>query len=195
MGTGNRVDTARAATTRAARHSPAEHALRVPDAHVTCRPAASPSEFAAHFAIRHEVFVLEQQVFAHTERDNHDLDAGVVHLLARYGEVPAGAVRLFPLDGSGLWQGDRLCVLPGYRIHGIGAPLVRCAVATAGACGGREMVAHIQLPNVSFFTHLGWQRDGDVELYAGLEHQPMRIDLPDSATGDRQARELARRPR
>lgn len=187
MGTGSRVD-----VTRGARDVPAGRAPTVPGAHLTCCPAASPAELAAHFAIRHEVFVLEQRVFAHSERDTHDLDPSVVHLLARYGEVAAGAVRLFPLGGSGLWQGDRLCVRPLYRIHGIGAPLVRCAVAIAGARGGREMVAHIQLPNVSFFTHLGWQRDGDVELYAGLEHQPMRIDLPDPATGDRQARELAR---
>jgi hypothetical protein len=39
------------------------------------------------------------------------------------------------------------------------------------------MVAHIQLPNVRFFESLGWRRDGDVETYAGLPHQPMAIDL------------------
>lgn len=151
---------------------------------VTCRPAGTAADLAAHHAIRHQVFVIEQQVFTGSERDEHDDAEGVIHLLGRYDDTPAGAVRLFPLDPrTGLWQGDRLCVLPPYRVRGLGSPLVRCAVATAGAHGGRRMVAHIQLPNVAFFTHLGWQRHGDVETYAGLPHQPMVIDLPAAPVG------------
>jgi predicted N-acetyltransferase YhbS len=68
-------------------------------------------------------------------------------------------------------------VLPEFRAHNIGAPLVRYAVATAGALGGAVMVAHIQPPNVRFFERLGWTRDGDAEIYCGLPHQPMRVAL------------------
>jgi GNAT superfamily N-acetyltransferase len=101
-----------------------------------------------------------------------------VHVLATVGSVPVGTVRLFPLDAAGgLWQGDRLAVLPAHRVHGAGAPLVRFAVAWAGAHGGRRMVAHIQLPNVLFFRRLGWSVSGPVESYLGVEHQPMAIDL------------------
>ena len=39
------------------------------------------------------------------------------------------------------------------------------------------MVAHIQPPNVSWFEHLGWSRAGELEIYVGLPHQPMEIDL------------------
>lgn len=146
---------------------------------VTCRPAVSAADLATHHAIRHEVFVLEQRVFAQSDTDGHDGVAGVVHLLARYAGRPAGAVRLFPVDpGRGLWQGDRLCVLPPFRIHGVGGPLVRCAVACAGARGGARMVAHIQLPNVPFFGRLGWRADGGTEMYVGLPHQRMTIGLP-----------------
>lgn len=151
---------------------------------VTCRPAMTDTDRTAHHAIRHQVFVLEQQVFTESEHDDYDIADDVIHLLGRYGDTPAGAVRLFPLDPeTGLWQGDRLCVLPPYRVHGIGSPLVRCAVATAGAHGGQQMVAHIQLPNVRFFAHLGWEKHGDTELYAGIEHQPMAIDLPTQRVG------------
>ena len=52
------------------------------------------------------------------------------------------------------------------------------------------MVAHIQLPNVEFFIRLGWWRNGSVETYAGLPHQPMAISLPSVAEGERVAREL-----
>ena len=47
-----------------------------------------------------------------------------------------GTVRLYPLDETGLWQGDRLAVLPGRRSAGAGGPLVRFAVATAARAGG-----------------------------------------------------------
>ena len=75
------------------------------------------------------------------------------------------------------WQGDRLAVLPEFRSYGLGAPLVRYAVRTAGERGGLVMAAHIQIPNVVFFRRLGWHLDGEVETYAGLPHQPMAIDL------------------
>ena len=39
------------------------------------------------------------------------------------------------------------------------------------------MVAHIQLANVDFFSRLGWEPRGDVEIYVGLPHQLMAIDL------------------
>ncbi len=159
---------------------------------ITCRPATSTDDLAAHHRIRHQVFVAEQRVFTGSDRDAHDDDRRTIHLLGRYDGIAAGSVRLFPLDEErGLWQGDRLCVLPPFRVHGVGAPLVRCAVATAGAQGGGRMEAHIQVANVAFFTHLGWRADGDPEMYVGLEHQRMSIELPTPQDGSRAALELS----
>ncbi len=152
--------------------------LQAQRALVTCRAAAGHDELAAHHAIRHQVFVDEQQIFAGTDRDGHDDEALTIHVIGLVDGVIGGAVRLFPLRGdAGIWQGDRLAVLPGYRAHGLGAPLVRHAVRVAGEQGGRVMVAHIQLPNVTFFKRLGWHCAGEVETYAKLPHQPMAIDL------------------
>lgn len=145
---------------------------------VECRPARSPEELETHFRIRHEVFVTEQQLFTGSDRDTYDADPDVVHVLAFLNDEPVGTVRLFPLDRADrLWQGDRLAVLRSARIHGLGRPLVRFAVKTAGERGGREMVAHIQLQNVALFERLGWHKHGDVEVYVGVHHQPMAIDL------------------
>jgi GNAT superfamily N-acetyltransferase len=89
-----------------------------------------------------------------------------------------GAVRLYPLDAAGeLWKGDRLAVLPEHRACHLGARLVRFAVATAGSRGGRRMIAHIQLPNVRFFEHLGWRAEGSPAPFHGVEHQLMAIGL------------------
>ena len=147
-------------------------------ASIVCRPAVTPADLADHQAIRHEVFVREQSVFADSDLDEHDRRDSTIRLVGYCDGVPAGTVRLFRLDGpGGLWQGDRLAVLPQFRVHGLGAPLVRCAVATAGRHGGTGMVAHVQLANVTFFTRLGWTAVGAGETYVGLPHRRMQIAL------------------
>ncbi len=147
-------------------------------ASIECRPAVTPADLAVHQAIRHEVFVREQSVFADSDLDEHDRGESTIRLVGYCDGVAAGTVRLFPLDGpDGLWQGDRLAVLPQFRVHGLGAPLVRCAVATAGRHGGTQMVAHVQPANVTFFARLGWTAVGDGETYVGLAHQRMQIPL------------------
>lgn len=133
-------------------------------------------DLAAHYAIRHRVFVLEQGVLTLTDVDEHDDAPGVVHALAaRKGEC-AGAVRLYPLNGSGRWKGDRLAVLRRHRTI-VGAHLVRFATATAAAQGGSEMEASVQLANVNFFQRLGWTCNGAQTLSFGIPHQPMLFDL------------------
>jgi putative N-acetyltransferase (TIGR04045 family) len=142
------------------------------------RVAQSAEELTLHHRIRHLVFVAEQAIFTGSDTDVHDDDARTIRVIGTAGSVVAGAVRLYPLDAAGgLWQGDRLAVLPAFRVHGLGGPLVRFAVATAARLGGREMQAHIQPANVGFFERLGWERRGPVEVYVGLPHQPMAIDL------------------
>ena len=144
---------------------------------LACRLVESADELAAHHAVRHEVFVVDQQLFVGNDRDERDLLPGTLHAVGIDHGAIVGAVRLYPLDGRGLWQGDRLAVLPAARVRHVGALLVRFAVATAGERGGDKMVARIQLPNVRFFEHLGWQADGPAGLYHGVMHQPMAIPL------------------
>jgi putative N-acetyltransferase (TIGR04045 family) len=145
---------------------------------LSCRVVDHVSEFALHHLVRHQVFVAEQGIFAGTDIDAHDGEATTIRVLGFAGPVAAGAVRLYPLEPTAeLWQGDRLAVLPVVRAHGLGMPLVRFAVATAARLGGREMQAHIQPANVRFFERLGWECRGPVEVYVGLPHQPMAIDL------------------
>jgi putative N-acetyltransferase (TIGR04045 family) len=143
---------------------------------VICLPVADGAEAALHHRIRHHVFVVEQGVFAGSDLDAHDADSDTIKVLAWVEGVPAGAVRLYSLE-DGLWQGDRLAVLPPYRARALGRPLVRFAVASAACLGGREMRAHVQVANVRFFERLGWECRGGVEDYVGLPHQPMAIAL------------------
>jgi putative N-acetyltransferase (TIGR04045 family) len=144
---------------------------------LTCRAVRTAAERAAHLAIRHEVFVREQGLFAGVgDGDDHDSDPAAIHVIGLAGEDICGTVRLYPLAGR-LWKGDRLAVLPGYRHLGLGAPLVRFAVAEAAARGGRRMEAFIQPANVGFFEWLGWRCAGGLANYAGIPHQRMVTDL------------------
>jgi len=133
-------------------------------------------DLAPHYAIRHRVFVIEQRVLELTDLDARDIERSTIHVLASHGSLAAGSVRLYPVEG-GLWQGDRLAVLPAHRSSMVGAELVRFAVGTAASLGGSHMRAQIQLPNVRFFERLGWTRAGDPAPYCGFDHQPMLFDL------------------
>jgi putative N-acetyltransferase (TIGR04045 family) len=145
-------------------------------AHV-CRPVRTPAERAEHARIRREVFVAEQGLFAADDTDAHDDDPATVHVLGLVGGLPAGTVRLYPLGEPGLWKGDRLAVRRPYRRSGIGAPLVRFAVALAGSRGGTRMVASVQAVNCAFFARLGWTPIGEVFDLLGLPHRSMSIPL------------------
>ena len=97
---------------------------------------------AVHHRIRQAVFVTEQGLFDGTrsrrprrrpEQSNTSSDTSTAS--------PAGTVRLYPVPARSrarrLWKGDRLAVLPEHRHAGLGGPLVRYAVATAGAARRR----------------------------------------------------------
>ncbi|MBV9004821.1 MAG: GNAT family N-acetyltransferase [Solirubrobacterales bacterium] len=145
---------------------------------IDCRLAAGEDELEAHFELRRAVFVHEQELFALDDRDERDDEPTTLHAVGLLDGEPRGAVRLYPLEASWReWKGDRLAVLPELRTHHLGAELVRFAVSTAGGLGGARMVAHVQLPNVRFFEHLGWRREGTPAPFHGLDHQLMSIRL------------------
>jgi len=112
-----------------------------------------------------------------SDRDDRDDDPATIHVIGLADGVIGGTVRLYPLGPRGRWKGDRLAVLPEHRRHGLGAPLVRFAVATAAALGGQQMEAYIQPANVRFFEWLGWRPAGGIVEYAGIDHQRMVIRL------------------
>jgi putative N-acetyltransferase (TIGR04045 family) len=143
---------------------------------LVCRAVAGPQELAEQFRIRHVVFVDEQGIFAGSDRDEHDDGASTIHVLGLVDGAAAGTVRLYPTGGT-LWRGDRLAVLPEFRHAGLGAPLVRFAVATAARLGGSRMYAQIQLANTRFFRALGWYPVGEPADYVGVVHQQMAIEL------------------
>ena len=76
-------------------------------------------------ALRHAVFVVEQNVPVEREQDNQDDDAH--HILAWLDGVPVGTARIL-IKGE-IAKIGRVCVLPSARGRGLGAALIRASLA------------------------------------------------------------------
>lgn len=138
------------------------------------RAATTPAERDGAAALRRRVFVEEQGVFRHDDRDA--IDAVAMHLVALTAGEVAGAVRIHE-SGPGVWWGSRLAVAPEHRRMGrLGAELIRLAVGTARAHGAREFHAHVQRQNAALFRRLRWRVAGELDLH-GRPHLHMLADL------------------
>lgn len=147
------------------------------DAFVVVR--AEGGELDAYRALRREVFVREQGLFAGTDADDVDDDPRTIVLVARAtdGEV-LGGVRLAPTTAPdlGWWRGSRLVVTPDARLLlGVGAALVRAACAAAEDAGALRFDATVQAANERLFRRLGWVPRERVHLHG---HPHVVVDWP-----------------
>ncbi|MEO5613995.1 MAG: GNAT family N-acetyltransferase [Cypionkella sp.] len=120
--------------------------------------------------LRRVVFIEEQGVSEADEVD--DLDEVALHLLALVDGTAVGSARL-------LVQGDlgkigRVCVLAEARGAGIGAALIRAAVARLRAIEGvAKAKLGAQLHALGFYEGLGFEAFGPVYDDAGIDHRDM----------------------
>ncbi|CAM5658777.1 acetyltransferase [Streptomyces spiroverticillatus] len=150
----------------------------------TVRPADGPEDLQACFAVRKEVFVVEQEVPAELEYDTYDSTA--VHVLA-VGEdgTPLGTGRLlYGADAAGKTGGGpevgslgRLAVSAAARGLGVGAALVRGIEEAARERGLTAVDLHAQTHALGFYERLGYAAYGPVFLDAGIDHRAMRREL------------------
>lgn len=137
-------------------------------------PAAA-ADMPAVYALRHEVFVLEQQVPAELERDELDETAGHVVALDGTGVV-VGTGRVVE-ESDGVAHLGRLAVRRHARGTGVGVALVRGLEERARASGLRCAVLGAQVHAVGFYQRLGYTAYGEVFDDAGIDHRWMRRDL------------------
>ncbi|MDF2989912.1 MAG: synthase [Microbacterium sp.] len=152
-------------------------APRAPEALAWVIRVADAADLAAYRAIRRDVFVGEQGLFAGTDHDDIDDDPRTVVLVAATaaGDV-LGGVRLAPATTRdiGWWTGGRLVVRRGARqAGGIGSALVKAACREAVGRGVLRFDATVQERNEPLFRHLGWVRGGETVI-GGAPHVRMR---------------------
>ena len=119
--------------------------------------------------IRLEVFVGEQGVPVELEMDKLDNEA--IHVLAYVDGVPAGCGRLL-LKGEEAKIG-RIAVKKNMRRYGIGTGICKLLIAIAVDHGVERIYLGAQLTAVEFYSSLGFKKEGEVFLEAGIEHIKM----------------------
>lgn len=135
---------------------------------------ARTEDIAACRQLRRTVFIEEQGVSEADEVD--DLDGQAIHLLARDGGVPVGSARLLVFGHIG--KVGRVCVLASHRGTGLGAALMRAAVAELRGVPGVTMVKlGAQVHALGFYDRLGFVAVGDVYDDAGIAHRDMVLTL------------------
>lgn len=146
------------------------------------RVAEGPADREACFAVRKEVFVVEQGVPQDIEYDAHDADA--VHVLAvrRADGVPLGTGRLLSGEAAAAKNGGepsvgslgRLAVTKEARGLGVGAALVRAIEDAARERGLTAVDLHAQTHALGFYRRLGYEAYGPEFPDAGIPHRAMR---------------------
>ena len=150
----------------------------------TTRVAEDPADREACFAVRKEVFVVEQGVPEDIEYDA--LDAVALHVLAvREDGTPLGTGRLLHGEAvAGRTGGDpkvgslgRRAVTQEARGLGVGAALVRAIEDAARARGLAAVDLHAQTHALGFYERLGYEAYGPEFPDAGIPHRAMRRAL------------------
>ncbi|GGX61471.1 acetyltransferase [Streptomyces fructofermentans] len=143
-----------------------------------------PADREACFAVRKEVFVVEQGVPQDLEYDAYD--AVAVHVLAVGGDgEPLGAGRLLHGERAAAKTGGepgvgslgRLAVLKAARGLGVGVALVRGIEEAARALGLTAVDLHAQTHALGFYERLGYVAYGPEFPDAGIAHRAMRREL------------------
>ncbi|MDO8985177.1 GNAT family N-acetyltransferase [Cypionkella sp.] len=124
--------------------------------------------------LRRVVFIEEQGVSEADEVD--DLDDVALHLLALLDGQAVGSARLLVQGEVG--KIGRVCVLSQARGAGIGAALIKAAVARfRGVEGVTKAKLGAQVHALGFYKGLGFEVMGPVYDDAGIDHRDMVLGL------------------
>jgi putative N-acetyltransferase (TIGR04045 family) len=138
--------------------------------------AKTSQQVQAYFALRHSIFVEEQGLFVHSDRDEQDAIAYPIIAVEPANQQVVGVVRIYEAE-PGLWYGGRLGVHHDYRRGWqIGKGLIYKAVTTANGWGCHQFLATVQLQNVRFFRRLHWVSQEEI-LIRDRPHHLMEAEL------------------
>jgi predicted GNAT family N-acyltransferase len=138
------------------------------------RPARDADEVRAALALRHEVFVVEQEVPLEEEVDEHDATA--LHLVAVEDGAVVATCRLV-MEGATAKLG-RVAVAATARRRGIASQLIDASEAHARALGARRIALAAQTGALSLYRRAGYTPYGERFPDAGIEHLMMEKALP-----------------
>jgi predicted GNAT family N-acyltransferase len=127
---------------------------------------SDPQDLEKVFAIRRQVFVVEQNCPPELEWEFEDEST---HFLATVNGIPAGASRWRKTDKG--YKLERFAVLDEFR-GGVGKELVQAVLNDLPADAG-YVYMHAQLPAVTLYEKFGFEKTGPEFEEAGIRHYKM----------------------
>ncbi len=134
---------------------------------VAAHKVIDPAGLEKAFAIRREVFVLEQNCPPELEVEHDELSN---HFLATVAAEPAGASRWRKTEKG--YKLERFAVLKKYRGHGVGQALVAAVLADLPP-DAEYVYLHAQLAAASLYERFNFVKTGPQFEEAGMLHYKM----------------------
>jgi predicted GNAT family N-acyltransferase len=135
---------------------------------ISVKKVNNPSEELEQvFAIRREVFVLEQDCPPELEWEFEDEST---HFLATVDGLPAGAARWRKTDKG--FKLERFAVLTQFRGKGVGQELVKSVIADLPA-DAAYVYLHAQIQAMGLYQKFGFVAEGPQFEEAGIQHFKM----------------------
>lgn len=130
-----------------------------------------PADKEKLFAVRHQVFVVEQQVPEDQEWVGDD-DQFLAVLAVDQNQQPIGTGRISAGGVIG-----RMAVLKAWRGKGVGSAILEKLFQLGVESGRQQLTLSAQLHAIPFYAARGFVAEGPVYLDAGIEHRSMKRSL------------------
>lgn len=130
-----------------------------------------PADKEKLFAVRHQVFVVEQQVPEDQEWVGDD-DQFLAVLAVDQNQQPIGTGRISADGVIG-----RMAVLKAWRGKGVGSAILEKLFQLGVESGRQQFTLSAQLHAIPFYAARGFVAEGPVYLDAGIEHRSMKRAL------------------
>jgi predicted GNAT family N-acyltransferase len=139
----------------------------MPEKNIHVKKVTDPKELETVFAIRREVFVIEQNCPPELEWEHEEES---VHFLATVNDEPAGAARWRKTDLG--YKLERFAVLSQFRGNGVAQALVSTVLADLPA-DAYYIYLNAQVQAVGLYSKFGFEATGPEFLEAGIRHYKM----------------------
>ena len=127
-----------------------------------------PADEEKLYAVRHQVFVVEQHVPEDQEWVGDDDQFSAV-LAVDQNQQPIGTGRISAEGVIG-----RMAVLKAWRGKGVGSAILEKLIQLGVESGRQQFSLSAQLHAVPFYAARGFEAEGPVYLDAGIEHRSMK---------------------
>ncbi|GAB3928834.1 GNAT family N-acetyltransferase [Mucilaginibacter myungsuensis] len=134
---------------------------------IQVKKVSDPADLEKVFAIRREVFVVEQDCPPELEWEFEDES---VHFLAKVDGEPAGACRWRKTDKG--YKLERFAVLAKFRGFGLGQALVKTVLEDLPE-DATYVYLHAQIQAVGLYTKFGFEKVEPQFEEAGIQHYKM----------------------